>query len=100
MRTAETTLGTVAAALGSAMVMAWFLVLGPIGFLLLVAMAYAMMVQNLALGMVCGLALASPFVLTALWIPCGWGAALSEKWAREIAVVPGSETANEAVPEE
>jgi hypothetical protein len=97
MKTAETTLSTVAAGLGTAMVMAWFLVLGPIGFLLLVVMAYAMVVQNLALGVVCGLPLAFPFVVTALWIPFGWGAALQEKWAEESAEVPGSETANETV---
>jgi hypothetical protein len=97
MRTTETTLNTVAAATGSAMVMAWFLILGPLGLLLMLGVAYAMVVQNLALGVVCGLPLASPFVLTAIWIPVGWGAALREKWAGETTVVPVSETAKETI---
>ncbi len=43
------------------------LTLGLGGFLLLCVIAYAMITENLALGVVCGLLLFSPYILGVVW---------------------------------
>jgi hypothetical protein len=70
-----------AEAIGTSMWMAWAIFLGPGGFLLLLGVAYAMHVQNLALGIVVGILLFLPIVLTILWTPLGWFAVLHEQRA-------------------
>ncbi len=52
---------------GTAMMISWFLFLGPLGFGLLCGVAYAMVTQNLALGIVCGLLCFAPLMLTVVW---------------------------------
>jgi hypothetical protein len=71
MRTTETRVLRWAEATGTAMWIAWAAFLGPGGFLLLLGVAYAMYVQNLALGIICGILLFLPLALTALWGPSG-----------------------------
>ncbi len=77
------------------MFVAWLLFLGPVGLLSLLVVAYAMVVQNLALGIVGGLLLATPVILTAAWIPVAFFALLRERNAPS--VVPAAETAAETV---
>jgi len=77
------------------MFVAWLLFLGPVGLLLLLVVAYAMVVQNLALGIIGGLLLATPVVLTAAWIPVAFYALLREKQAPLVA--PDGRTAAEPV---
>ena len=43
------------------------LALGLVGFLLLCGLAYAMITENLALGLVCGLALILPYLFGGVW---------------------------------
>jgi hypothetical protein len=62
MRTKE----SACAGIGTAMVIAWFVLLGPVGFALLCGVAYAMVIQNLALGLIFGLLCVTPLVLVAM----------------------------------
>ncbi len=79
---------------GTWMLIAGVLMLGPVGFLLLLAVFYSMMFQNLALGVVAGLLIASPIILLAIWAPLKWTAALRERvgkkaeFARGVQPVP------------
>lgn len=100
MKTTEPADKKAAAATGSAMLIAWMLFLGPAGFLLLLGVAYSMVTQNLALGILCGLLLLTPVVLSAAWVPLGWFAVLREKRTEETAVVPEAEMAPEAAVED
>jgi len=81
--------------IGATMFVAWLLFLGPVGLLLLLVAAYAMIVQNLALGIIGGLLLANPVVLTAAWIPVAFYALLRERHAPFVA--PDKRTAAEPV---
>jgi len=81
--------------IGTMMFVAWLLFLGPVGLLLLLAVAYAMAVQNLALGIIGGLLLATPVILSAAWVPVALYALVRERSARWVA--PGAERAPEAV---
>jgi hypothetical protein len=57
---------------GICTVIAWCLLLGPVGVLSLVGIAFAMLTQNLALGLVSGTLIACPFLLGVAWaIVCG-----------------------------
>jgi hypothetical protein len=60
---------TVWSIVGTALFASWFLVLGPLGALLLLGVAYAMHVESLTLGIVCGVILFLPVVLTVVWAP-------------------------------
>lgn len=60
---------TVWSIVGTALFASWFLVLGPLGALLLLGVAYAMYAENLTLGIVCGMLLFFPVVLTVVWAP-------------------------------
>ena len=79
--------------IGAAMFVSWLLFLGPVGLVLLLGLPYAMIVQDLAFGIVCGLLLAIPVVLTAAWIPVVYFGLLREKRAPSTA--PNSESALE-----
>jgi hypothetical protein len=81
--------------IGAAIFVSWSLFLGPVGLVALLGVAYAMVVQNLALGIIGGLLLATPVVLSAAWIPVAFFALLREKRAPSMA--PTSETALETV---
>jgi hypothetical protein len=81
MSAPETGIVRLAEAIGTWMWIAWAIFLGPGGFLLLLGVAYAMHVQNLALGIVSGILLFLPLVLTVLWAPLGWFAVLHERRA-------------------
>ena len=76
------------------MLIAGVLILGPVGFLLLLAVFYSMMIQNLALGIVAGLIFSSPLILLVIWTPLKWTAVLREhfgskaKFARRVQPVP------------
>jgi len=83
--------------IGTAMFVAWLLFLGPVGLLALLGVAYAMVVQILALGIIGGLVLATPVILAAAWIPVAFYALLGERGA---AAAPSAETAREAVRED
>ena len=71
--------------IGTAIFVSWVLFLGPVGLLLFLGVAYAMVVQNLALGIIAGLLLATPVILTAAWIPVAFYALLWEKKAPSMA---------------
>lgn len=69
MKAREITLRLIAEELGSAMMIAWTMLLGPLGAIALLTIAYAIFTQNLALGIVCGLLVFAPLVLTVTWAP-------------------------------
>ncbi len=48
-------------------IVSWVGVIGVGGFVLLCLIAYAMTTDNLALGVVCGLLLFSPYILGVIW---------------------------------
>lgn len=95
MRHKDTAEEGLSSRIGATMFVAWLLFLGPVGLLSLLVVAYAMVVQNLALGIVGGLLLATPVILTAAWIPVAFFALLRERNAPS--VVPAAETAAETV---
>ena len=95
MRAEDTAVQRSTSGIGAAMFVSWSLFLGPLGLVVLLGVAYAMVVQNLALGIVGGLLLAAPVVLAAAWIPVAFFALLREKRAPSAA--PNSESALEAV---
>lgn len=66
--------------LGTAMMLAWFLVIGVGGFLLLLGIFYAMVAKNMTLAVVCCVLVFAPLGMTLLW---GFfsAEALREKWA-------------------
>ncbi len=65
--------------MGTVMILAWILIVGPLGGLLIGAVAYFMSVENAFAGAVCATILFSPVVLTIIW-GCGAGAeAILEK---------------------
>ena len=95
MRAEDTAVQRSPSGIGAAMFVSWSLFLGPLGLVVLLGVAYAMVVQNLALGIIGGLLLATPVVLAAAWIPVAFFALLREKSAPSTA--PNSESALETV---
>ncbi len=81
--------------IGTAMFVSWLLFLGPVGLLLLLVVAYAMIAQNVVLGVIGGLLLAAPVALAAAWIPHCFFALLKERKAPSVA--PVGETAGRNV---
>ncbi len=100
MKTTELAGKRVSTTMGSAMFIAWMLFLGPLGFLLLLGIAYSMVAQNLALGILCGLLLVTPLVLSAVWVPLGWSAVLRDQRTERTVVVPEAGMAPEAAVED
>lgn len=72
MKTREIEWKKIAEELGLAMILAWTLFFGPVGAVVLLAIAYSMFTQNLALGIMCGLLLFAPLMLTMVWYPFAW----------------------------
>jgi hypothetical protein len=85
------------AAMGTAVMIAWALFLGPLGLLALTGMAYSMVAQNLALGIICGLLLFSPLALTVVWVPIMAFEALSERRARRATALHRTDAVREPV---
>ncbi|MEW6348332.1 MAG: hypothetical protein AB1646_04680 [Thermodesulfobacteriota bacterium] len=79
MRTNQTTLAGASTTVGGWVFISITLLLGPLGFVLLAGMAYAMYSQNLALGLVCGLLVLTPFLLTLIWVPLAGAAWLLDR---------------------
>ena len=75
---------------GTWMFMTGVLILGPVGFLLLVVLFYSMIVQDLALGIVTGLLYASPMILLGIWASLKWTSVIRERFARKAALAPGA----------
>jgi len=81
----KTALGT-----GTWMFITGALILGPVGFLLLVVLFYSMLVENLALGTVSGLLYASPMILLGIWAPLKWTSVIRERFSRKAAFAPSA----------
>jgi hypothetical protein len=95
MRDEDTAVDRWTAGIGTAIFVSWLLFLGPVGILLLLSVAYAMLVQNLALGIIGGLLLATPLILSATWVPVAFYAVLRER--RASVTTPALNAAVEAV---
>ncbi len=78
----ETTARRAAEKAGVLMFLGWILILGVGGFLLLGAMAYAMITENLALGVVCGLLLFAPSALGVGWMLTAGASLVAERSPR------------------
>jgi hypothetical protein len=76
---------------GTWMFITGVLILGPVGFLLLVVLFYSMMVENLALGIVTGLLCASPVILGGIWASLKWTSVIQERFAQKVALAPSAE---------
>jgi len=87
MKTRETVLDKLVVTAGSCMIVCRILMLGPLGFLLLLALFYAVLVQNLALGLMITVLLCTPAIFGAMWAVSAWVAAVLER------VAPFSEVA-------
>ena len=83
MKNTDDLLAKAASGTGTWMLIAGVLILGPVGFLLLLAVFYSMMVQNLALGIIAGLIFFSPLILLGIWAPLKWTAVLRDIFARK-----------------
>lgn len=55
------------------------ILISPIGFILLLGLFYAMWVQNLILGVVCGALLSVPTLLGLIWAPTAWAILIRDK---------------------
>jgi hypothetical protein len=53
--------------MGTLVLVAWIVILGPLGALLLGGIAYSMFVDNLAAGLICGFFFFLPLLLTLVW---------------------------------
>ncbi len=76
---------------GTWMFITGVLIMGPVGFLLLVVLFYSMMVENLALGIVTGLLYASPVILGGIWASLKWTSVIRERLARKAGLAPDAE---------
>jgi hypothetical protein len=81
MKPREAVLDKLVVTAGSCMIVCGFLMLGPLGFLLLLALFYAMLVQNLALGLLITVILCTPAIFGAMWAVLAWVAAVLERVA-------------------
>jgi hypothetical protein len=90
MENVDNRLEKAALGVGTWMFIAGALILGPIGFVLLLVVLYSMMFQNLALGVVAGLLISSPLILLAIWAPLKWTAVLRERFGKKAAFARGA----------
>ncbi len=79
MKTREIVLDKLVVTAGSCMLFCGILMLGPLGFLLLLALFYAMLVQNLALGLMVTVLLCTPAIFGAMWAVLASIAAVLER---------------------
>lgn len=68
-------------ALGQAMMVAWTLILGVLGFVLLLALVAALVAHAYTAAVVIGLLLVTPLLMTLMWGVLAIGAALRDLWA-------------------
>jgi hypothetical protein len=81
MNTRETVLERMVMAAGSCMFFCGMLMLGPLGFLFLLGLFYAMLFQNFALGLIIGFLLCTPAIFGITWAALAWSTALRERMA-------------------
>ncbi len=81
MREYESNLSKAAEVAGTWMMISGSVVLGPIGFVVLGILAYAMYFSNMALAVVCMMLLATPLAFMIVWIPLLAGGLLVERMA-------------------
>jgi len=86
MKTRDMHARVVSEAAGSAAMICWLLVLGPVGALLMLVMAYAMVLGNTVWIAACVLLLLSPLALTLAWGILAWPALLRRDGAEELKV--------------
>ncbi len=91
MKNMDNLLERAALGTGAWMMITGVLVLGPVGFLLLLAVFYSMMVQNLALGIIAGLIFFSPLIFLVIWAPLKWTSVLRERFGRKSEFVHGAQ---------
>ena len=77
MKTRDVQARVVSEAAGSAAMICWLVILGPVGALLLLATAYAMIVGNSAWVAACVLLMLFPLALTLTWGILAWPALLT-----------------------
>jgi hypothetical protein len=58
--------------MGTLVMVAWIVILGPLGALLLGGIAYSMFVDNLEAGLICGFLFFLPLFLTLAWGAARW----------------------------
>ncbi len=68
MRLTEGMLNRAGESVGTWMFIAWTIVIGLVGFVLLCGLAYAMHFSNLALGIICAVLASSPALVLAVWM--------------------------------
>jgi hypothetical protein len=90
MKSADNLLETAALGTGAWMIIMGILVLGPVGFLLLLTVFYSMMVQNLALGVIAGLFFFSPLIFLIIWASFKWPSVLRQRAVRKSELVHSS----------
>jgi hypothetical protein len=65
--------------MGTLVIVAWIVILGPLGALLLGGIAYSMFVNNLVTGVICGFFFFLPLLLTLAWGANRWSELRGEK---------------------
>ena len=88
MKASDSLLEKAAQVVGIGMFITGVIILGPMGFLLLVVVFHSMMVGNLALGIVTGLLCASSVILLGIWASLKWTSVIQERFTRK--VIPAS----------
>jgi hypothetical protein len=86
MKDKQTTLNSIASALGTVMMISWTLFLSPVGALLLLGVGYAIVLDKFWLGVPSGLILLMPLAITLAWAPFGLLAALGERSTSKVKV--------------
>jgi Trk-type K+ transport system membrane component len=81
MKTIETKLDRAVKALGSAMMILWFVILGAAGFLLLLGAVAAMVTHSYTLALVACFLLGVPLLCTLIWGLLGLAVAVRDAWA-------------------
>jgi len=86
MKATETTLARLAEKAGAMTFLAWTFIVGLGGFILMCGVAYAIVTENLALGIACGVLLIAPCVLGLFWILTAGASLVEETRAQEAAL--------------
>jgi len=84
----QTTLESIACALGTVMMISWTLFLSPVSALLLLGVGYAIVLNKFWLGVPCGLTLLMPLVITLVWAPFGLLASLGGRTTSKVKASP------------
>lgn len=92
MKSEESFLNSTAAKVGTWVFVSWAILLGPVGFVLLLGVAFAMKFSNLAVGVVCGLLLCAPVLFMAVWLPLIGASLIVERLAGRAALAEERET--------